>query len=142
MRYRWRGFTDGSPWPRGRPDSAVAFFRRGDVEADGLPTSACIVCTPLFIGLSFDRGGHADSARAYLTQYVEMNGNGHYFVDRFYLAPALFRLGELYESAGDAKHATEYYGRFIDLWANADPDLQPRVVEARKRIDRLNRANR
>ncbi|HLB08432.1 MAG TPA: protein kinase, partial [Gemmatimonadaceae bacterium] len=126
----------------GKPDSAVAFFRRGDSEADGLPTSACTVCTPLFIGLSFDRGGHPDSARAYLTQYVEMNGNGHYFVDRFYLAPALFRLGELYESKGDAKHATEYYGRFIDLWTNADPDLQPRVAEARKRIDRLNRANR
>ncbi len=125
-----------------KTDSAVAYFRRGDAEADGLPTSSCTVCTPLFIGLSFDRGGQADSARAYLTQYVEMNGNGHYFVDRFYLAPALFRLGELYESAGDAKHATEYYGRFIDLWANADSDLQPRVVEARKRIDRLNRATR
>ena len=125
-----------------KSDSAVAYFRRGDAEADGLPTSSCTVCAPLFIGLSFDRGGQADSARAYLSQYVEMNGSGHYFVDRFYLAPALFRLGELYESAGDKKLATEYYGRFIDLWTNADPDLQPRVVEARKRIDRLNRANR
>ena len=126
----------------GKADSAIAYFRRGDREADGLPSSSCSICTPLFIGLAFDRGGHADSARAYLRQYVEMNGTAHSGVDRFYLAPALYRLGELYESAGDVKSATEYYGRFVDLWKNADPELQPRVAEARKRIDRLNRATR
>jgi len=126
----------------GKTDSALAYFRSGDNEADGLPTSNCIICTPLFIGLAFDRGGRADSARAYLTKYVEMNDNGRFFPDRFYLAPSLYRLGELYESAGDAKHATEYYGRFVDLWKNADPDLQPRVAEARKRIERINRTSR
>jgi tetratricopeptide (TPR) repeat protein len=126
----------------GKADSAVAYFRRGDMEADGLPSASCTVCTPLFIGLAFDRGGHSDSARTYLRQYVEMSGTNHSGVDRYYLAPVLYRLGELYESAGDAKLATEYYGRFVDLWANADPDLQPRVAEARKRIDHLNRASR
>jgi hypothetical protein len=123
----------------GKADSAVAYFRRGDVEADGLPSASCSVCTPLFVGLAFDRGGQADSARTYLRHYVEMSGTSHSGVDRFYLAPALYRLGELYEGA-DKKLATEYYGRFVDLWASADPDLQPRVAEARKRIDRLNRA--
>jgi tetratricopeptide (TPR) repeat protein len=126
----------------GKPDSAIAYFRRGDVEADGLPSSNCTACTPLLVGLAFDRAGHADSARAYLGQYVDMSGTGHTFVDRFYMAPSLYRLGELYESSGDTKHATEYYGRFVDLWANADPDLQPRVVEARRRIERMNRASR
>jgi eukaryotic-like serine/threonine-protein kinase len=124
----------------GKSDSAIAYYRSGDNEPDGLPTSSCTACTPLYIGLAFDRGGHADSARAYLTKYVDMNSNGRFFPDRFYLAPSLYRLGELYESAGDTKHATEYYGRFVDLWKNADPDLQPRVVEARKRIERMNRA--
>jgi tetratricopeptide (TPR) repeat protein len=124
----------------GKPDSAIAHYRSGDNEPDGLPTSSCIACTPLMIGLAFDRGGHSDSARVYLTKYVEMNGNGRFYLDRFYLAPSLYRLGELYESAGDTKHATEYYGRFVDFWKNADPDLQPRVVEARKRIERMNRA--
>jgi tetratricopeptide (TPR) repeat protein/tRNA A-37 threonylcarbamoyl transferase component Bud32 len=123
-----------------KTDSAVAQFRRGDADADGLPTRNCTVCTPLFVGLTFDRGERADSARKYLTQYAEMAGTGRTFIDRFYLAPALFRLGELNESAGDAKRATEYYGRFVDLWQNADPELQPRVAEARRRIDQLNRA--
>ena len=126
----------------GKSDSAVAWFRRGDAEADGLPTRDCTVCTPLFLGLAFDRGGHADSARKYLTHYVEMTGTGRTFVDRYYLAPALFRLGELYEGTRDTQRATEYYGRFVDLWAHADPELQPRVAEARTRMEQLNRSKR
>jgi hypothetical protein len=129
-------------YAEGKTDSAVAWFRRGDSEADGLPTSDCTVCTPLELGLAFDRGKQADSARIYLTQYVEMTGTGRNGVDRFDLAPALFRLGELYENAGDVKRATEYYGRFVDLWAKADPDLQPRVADARARIERINRTKR
>jgi tetratricopeptide (TPR) repeat protein len=124
----------------GNVDSAVAYFHRGDAEADGLPTGKCSVCTPLFVGLAFDRGGNADSARAYLTKYADMTGSFRTGVDRFYLAPALFRLGELYASSGDTKRATEYYGRFVDLWTNADSELQPRVAEARARIARLNRS--
>ncbi len=121
----------------GQADSAVLWFRRGDNEADGLPTRNCTVCTPLFLGLSFDRAGRADSARVYLTQYANTTGTARTFVDRYYLAPVLFRLGELYEGANDAKRATEYYGRFVDLWRNADPDLQPRVADARGRMARL-----
>lgn len=126
----------------GKIDSAVADFRRGDTEVDGLPTPNCTVCTPLLLGLAFDRGGRADSARTYLTQYVEMHAAGRSTIDRLDLAPALFRLGELYEGAGDAPHAAEYYGRFVDLWANADPELQPRVTEARARVAQLDRAKR
>jgi tetratricopeptide (TPR) repeat protein len=123
----------------GKADSAITWFRRGDVEADGLPTVGCSPCTPLLVGMAFDRGGHADSARKYLTDFAEMAGSDRPFIDRYYLAPTLFRLGELYESAGDTKAATEYYGRFVDLWAHADQELQPRVAEARTRIERLNR---
>ena len=124
----------------GKTDTPSPIFVAATTRPDGLPTRNCTACTPLFIGLAFDRAGHADSARAYLTQYADMDANGRFFLDRFYLAPALYRLGELYESAGDTKHATEYYGRFVDLWKNADPELQPRVTEARKRIEQMNRA--
>ena len=67
---------------------------------------------------------------------------GRWEVDKAALGPVLFRLGELNERAGDAAHAAEYYGRFVDLWAHADPELQPRVAEARARIAQLDRANR
>ena len=121
----------------GKFDSAVVYFRQGDFEADGLPTSNGTAFTPLLIGLAFDKGGHADSARKYLTEYVEMAGNGRNLTDPFNLAPSLFRLGQLYQDAGDTTKAMDYYGRFVDLWKNADPELQPRVAEARRAMAEL-----
>ena len=37
------------------------------------------------------------------------------------------------------KRAVEQYGTFVELWKRADPDLQPRVTEARARLERLRR---
>ena len=123
----------------GKIDSAVDYIRQGDFEADGLPSGNCGACTPWLLGMAFDRGGQADSARKYLTQFVNMPGGGRYYMDPYDLPPALFRLGELYENAGDSEHALEYYGRFVDLWQKADPDLQPRVADAKARIAQLTR---
>ena len=43
------------------------------------------------------------------------------------LPAALRRAGEMYEAKGDRKKALDYYGRFVDLWKDADPELQPGV---------------
>ncbi|MGH7630063.1 MAG: tetratricopeptide repeat protein [Gemmatimonadales bacterium] len=52
--------------------------------------------------------------------------------------PEAYRaLGRLYEESGDRQQALDFYGRFVDLWKNADPDLQPRVRAARERIAAL-----
>jgi eukaryotic-like serine/threonine-protein kinase len=45
--------------------------------------------------------------------------------------------GELYDARGDAAKAREYYGRFVDLWKDADPELQPVVRDVRARLVRL-----
>jgi tetratricopeptide (TPR) repeat protein len=136
--YSWIARTHGLiSLAEGQADSAKLWFRRGDNDADGLPTRSCTVCTQFFLGSAFDRAGQADSARVYLTKYVNDPGTDRIIVDRIFLGPVLYRLGELYEGAGDTKQATEYYGRFVDLWRNADSDLQPRVTEARARMARL-----
>lgn len=124
----------------GKTDSAIVYARRGDAEPDGLPTLDCMICTPLLLGMAYDHGGRPDSARKYLTQYAEMTCSGRTDVDPYLLGTTLQKLGELYEAAGDTKHALEYYGRFVDLWATADPELQPRVAEAKQHIALLNRA--
>lgn len=49
----------------------------------------------------------------------------------------LRRLGQLYEARGDRDRALEYYGRFVDLWKDADPSLQPKVAETRRWIAQL-----
>jgi hypothetical protein len=43
----------------------------------------------------------------------------------------------LYEAKGDPAKAAESYRGFIELWKNADPELQPRVADARRRVSAL-----
>ena len=59
------------------------------------------------------------------------------FGDAINLAATYQRLGELYETKGDRKRAVECYEKLIALWKNADPELQPRVADARQRLARL-----
>jgi hypothetical protein len=44
------------------------------------------------------------------------------------------RLGELYEAKADTKTAATYYASFLDLWKNADPELQPKVQDVKRRL--------
>jgi tetratricopeptide (TPR) repeat protein len=137
--YVWLTRTQGTIAAiEGKHDSAVALLRQGDFEADGLPTyDGGTVWTPLMVGREFDRVGQADSARKYFTEYVEMAGNGRPQADPYNIPRTLFRLGQLYQDAGDTTRAMDYYGRFVDLWKNADPELQPRVAEARRAMAEL-----
>ena len=50
---------------------------------------------------------------------------------------AYLRLAELYEDRSDRVKAVEYYRRFVELWKDADAELQPRVESARAAIARL-----
>jgi tetratricopeptide (TPR) repeat protein/predicted Ser/Thr protein kinase len=52
------------------------------------------------------------------------------------LLPITYRLeAEAYVRLGDWDNAIERYQRFIELWEDADEDLQPQVEEARRRMD-------
>jgi hypothetical protein len=51
----------------------------------------------------------------------------------------LQRLGEMYEAKGAVDEALTHYGAFVELWKNADAELQPRVRDVRGRIERLQR---
>ncbi len=54
-----------------------------------------------------------------------------------YLPISHFRRGEIYEGMGSVDEAIEHYARFVELWENADTELQPMVEDARARIERL-----
>ncbi len=47
--------------------------------------------------------------------------------------------GQIAEQRGDMAAAIRGYRNFIDLWKNADPELQPRVAAARAAVARLER---
>jgi hypothetical protein len=53
------------------------------------------------------------------------------------LAATYKRLGELHEARGAREKAVEYYNSFVELWANADEELQGQVSDVRNRIARL-----
>ena len=54
-----------------------------------------------------------------------------------YTVPAYFAIAEALEAEGDRAGASEAYGHIVRLWANADPELQPRVERARRELARL-----
>jgi tetratricopeptide (TPR) repeat protein len=89
-----------------------------------------------YTGFAHDRAGHADSAIAYYAQFVTGLGPDPWD-DAQFRAPTHFRLGELYEARGDLQKATDQYAAFVRLWKDADPELQPRVREARERMAKL-----
>jgi len=115
----------------GRPRDAVTAFTQGRNVQD------CPDCGAWDEGVAFERANLPDSA---LAAYQRAAGRGTVWKpigDSWGLAPSLKRLGELYEARGDRQRAQEYYGRFLDLWKDADPTLQPAVREVRTRMAQL-----
>ena len=54
-----------------------------------------------------------------------------------YLAPAEARQGETAERLRDREAAIRHYRRFLELWADADPELAPWIARARARLRAL-----
>ena len=84
--------------------------------------------------------GSGDSAVAVFTRYSEARYPVRTATDGTYLAGAHKRLGELHEARGEREKAATYYAKFIELWKDADPPLQPKVAEVRRRLAAIQRA--
>ena len=97
----------------------------------------CPTCDLSLLALSYDRAGAVDSAIAVYERYLTTPDHFRFIPDQVLLGPSLRRLGELYEEKGQVAKAHENYAAFVDLWKNADPELQPRVAEVRRRMARL-----
>jgi tetratricopeptide (TPR) repeat protein len=116
----------------GQPVEALLEFR---AARDLL--SQCRICGLVEVGIAMDAAGMADSAIATYEQYVDTPYLGRDQQDNVNLFQVLRRLGELYEQAGNRQKAVEYYDRFVDLWANAEPALQPQIDQVRERLANL-----
>jgi eukaryotic-like serine/threonine-protein kinase len=80
--------------------------------------------------------GNADLAIGAYERALEQSDPGRFY-DYIDYSRTLRRLGELHDARGDGAKAAEYYTRFVDLWRNADPELQPQVRAAQARLTRL-----
>lgn len=115
---------------------AIAEFHLGDQYADG-PRSPIWYQINGRLGRVFDAAGRADDAIANYERWARALGGFRPTNPQLELAKVLERLGELYAQRGNRVKAGEYYSRFIELWKNADPELQPRVTAARKALASL-----
>src|SRR5438552_1922637 len=97
----------------------------------------CSVCGLYLVARAYERAGERDSALAVYERAVTTPGFSRSFEEAATLGPTYKRLGELYEERGDTAKARDYYGRFVDLWKNADAELQPQVREVRQRLAKL-----
>jgi tetratricopeptide (TPR) repeat protein len=100
-------------------------------------TQGCLVCDLPRLGRSFDLAGAPDSAIAVYERYLTTLWPDRLELDARFLPAVEQRLGELYEAKGQREKALAHYRRFIDLWKNADPALQPRVTDAKLRVAAL-----
>ena len=97
----------------------------------------CATCPAPELARAYDLAGEADSAIAIYERYLTTPSLQAAVADEFNRGPAYERLGALYEARGDVESAIYYYGKLVEFWADADPELQPRVEAARRAIASL-----
>jgi tetratricopeptide (TPR) repeat protein len=145
MRAGWEASRPRSSWHASDPfwwdgyvaraerrwrDAAVALERAN-------AASHCSPCGLLVAATAWDQAGEADSAISRYEQVWEAPVTDETGEDPMFMPLGLQRLGQLYEQKGNREKALLYYGRFVDLWRAADPELQPLVRDARARIAAL-----
>ena len=54
-----------------------------------------------------------------------------------YFAASHLGRARLYERLGEADSALAHYAKFVEMWADADPHLQPLVAQAKGRMAEL-----
>ena len=87
--------------------------------------------------MAYDGRGTADSAIRSYEQYASAP-----LVAGTKRVLAMQRLGELYEAKGNVPAALKWYRQFAESWNKADPALQPQVADVKRRIARLETAER
>jgi DNA-binding SARP family transcriptional activator len=115
----------------GHTREALAHLDAADWEA-AAPVFAAEAYDRYFRAELLSRLGREDEALGWFRSIAERAA-----YELVYLAPAHLRQAEIYDRRGDRTQAARHYRRFIELWREADPELQPAVTAARKRVGEL-----
>ncbi len=108
-------------------DAAIAYLRRGLGMINGLWTLPRDIDRYSLANLIRDRGGEDEALRIY----------GSLYWNPWLEALGYYERAQLHERRGERERALIYYSRFLEMWADADPHLQPRVESARRAMERL-----
>jgi tetratricopeptide (TPR) repeat protein/tRNA A-37 threonylcarbamoyl transferase component Bud32 len=120
----------------GRPLDAVREFWHADTTYDG-PDGSCSICMMDDVGRAWRAAGVPDSAIFYWEKYLNTPYYGREGMDASQAALMHKWLGELYEAKSDLPNAAKHYRMFVQRWEHADPELQPKVADVRRRLARM-----
>ena len=98
-----------------------------DVTSSPIPPSSIIVA----LAEAYEKSGQLSLAREEYEK-ITLLANGRLFEGYAY-ATSFYRLGKICELQNDRNKAIENYGKFIDVWKNADRVL-PEVEDAKTRL--------
>ena len=121
-----------------RWNDAATLFRKSDREPDG-PASAYPLGVTVNLIWVWANAGMADSAIAEYERYLKtpFGSRAREGPDYDVPAPTTEALARMYDAKGNTDRAVALYRDFIELWKNADSELQPRVAAARARLQTL-----
>jgi DNA-binding SARP family transcriptional activator len=125
----------------GRAEDAVEHLSRAREQSFGY----LFWDARFFLAAAHAALGHLTEAIAQYDTVTSTYRMGNWYImdfDYIYIycalrPPAHERLGSLYLEAGDTVAAARHLAEFIDLWRDADPELQPRVEAARRLLAQL-----
>jgi len=115
----------------GEPENALGMLTNIRTE------DHCEVCSVFEEARVLESIGNIDGA---IATHESLTSNTYASVPWFFgeeIPISHFRLGELYSERGDLDNAIDHYSKFMDMWIEADEDVQPQVQYARDRIDAL-----
>jgi tetratricopeptide (TPR) repeat protein len=121
-----------------RWNDAIRLAREASRRPDG-PVNGCVDCMPLALTRLFAEGGMVDSSLYWYEVYrkTPVGSRPREGPDYRIGAPMVERLAKMYELKGDTANAVLQYKEFVEMWKDADAELQPRVKAARERITKL-----
>jgi tetratricopeptide (TPR) repeat protein/tRNA A-37 threonylcarbamoyl transferase component Bud32 len=116
-----------------KPVEGIKELWKSDSLPDG-PNGSCAHCLDFDLGRAYDLANQPDSAIMHSERYLAEPYTRSASRDGSVLPGVHKRLGELYEAKGDLAKAESHFSSFIELWANADPALQPKVADVKRRL--------
>ena len=89
------------------------------------------------LGRAHDLAGRSDSAIVYYEKFLGTPDRVSHRRRALRGARSTGDWASCTRQPASTRQAMEHYGRFVELWAEADPFLQPQVAEVRKRLEHL-----
>ncbi len=113
----------------GNPDRAIELYSE--------LSNQCLQCGLALTARAHTEANRPDSAIAVYTRLVETPQMFRVFNDGSELGPTYEELARLHDERAELDEAAKYYAALVELWADADEELQPRVRAAQARLEEI-----